>query len=59
MLGKLTSDDIQPVMDKYRELAGNKGFISMEDDIEDHEIGSKTDSSRQDSFEDDVVDMEE
>lgn len=59
-LGKLTSGDIRPVMDKYRELAGNKGFISMEDDIEDHEVRSGTDdSSRQDSFEDDVVDMEE
>jgi len=60
-LGKLTSDDIRPVMDKYRELAGDKGFISMEDDVSENGLGSATDdnSSEQDEIEDDIVDMEE
>jgi len=59
-LGKLTSDDIRPVMDKYRELAGEKGFISMEDDVSENGLGSATDnSSEQGQIEDDIVDMEE
>jgi len=28
-LGKIDSSDITPIMDKYRELAGDKGFIEM------------------------------
>ena len=52
ILGKLTSDDIKPVMDKYRELAGRKGFISLEDDVEDDNVGSLTDGSSHYSLED-------
>jgi len=47
-------------MDKYRELAGNKGFISIEDDVTDDEIGSWTERSvGNNSVEDDYIDMEE
>lgn len=56
-LGKLTSEDVTEVMDKFRELAGTKGFISVTEDVEDDDNGSSTGSD--DSFEEDVVDMEE
>lgn len=49
MLGKITSDDIKPVMDRYRELAGGKGFISLEQDAEHDDVGDSTD---EDSVED-------
>jgi hypothetical protein len=28
-LGKLTSDDVRPIMDKFREMAGEQGFITL------------------------------
>lgn len=59
-LGKLTSEDIKPIMDKYRELAGNKGFISVEDDVTDDDIASSAEGSvGNDSVEEDYIDMEE
>jgi len=33
ILGKINSSDIQPIMNKFRALAGEKGYISVEDDI--------------------------
>jgi len=33
MLGKINSSDVQPIMNKFRALAGQKGYISVEDDI--------------------------
>ena len=32
-LGKVSSDDIRPIMDKFREHAGNKSYIAIEDMI--------------------------
>jgi hypothetical protein len=33
-LGKIRSDDIRPIMDKFREAAGQRGFIQLDDDGE-------------------------
>ena len=35
MLGRIDSDDIKPVMDKFRSLAGDKDYISVSQDISD------------------------
>ena len=34
-LGKIGSDDIKPIMDKFRCLAGPKGFITQDDVVQD------------------------
>jgi len=57
LLDKVSSSDIEPIMDKFRELAGRKGFITMSDipaseDGTDRGDGSKDDSSRADSTSD-------
>lgn len=54
-LGKLTSEEIEPIMDKYRELAGNKGFILVTEDAEKDNVSKEDD----DDLSKDVVDMEE
>jgi len=60
MLGKLTSETIEPVMDKFRELAGDKGFISVTDDAEKDDVSQGDDENiSKDSLQEDVVDMEE
>ena len=54
-LGKLSSDDIHPIMAKYRELAGEKGFISVAQDVVDESI----DASDTEDVAEDVIDQEE
>uniref|UniRef100_A0A7S4RY40 Potassium channel domain-containing protein n=1 Tax=Ditylum brightwellii TaxID=49249 RepID=A0A7S4RY40_9STRA len=36
-LGKVTADDITPIMDKFRKLAGKKGYIELEDEMAERE----------------------
>lgn len=55
-LRKITSEDIKPIMDKYRELAGCNGFISLEDDVSEVELDSST---RNYSDDEDYIDTEE
>ena len=58
MLGKLSSDDIQPIMEKFRQHAGDKGYIAVEDMVEDEMIGSD-DTQVKEEIEEDVIDVEE
>ena len=55
-LGKISSEDVTPVMDKFRELAGDKGYICMVGDTEEHEMGSSTNSDA--SFIEDCNDVD-
>jgi hypothetical protein len=55
-LGKIDSDDIRPIMNKFRDLAGDKGYISVEDVPDETVHGSSTDLA---SFEEDEIDKEE
>ena len=41
-LGKLQSEDIRPVMEKFREHAGDKGYIAISDMIEEEDAGEDT-----------------
>lgn len=34
LLGKITKDDLHPIMDKFRALAGPKGVIDVNDDMD-------------------------
>ena len=41
-LGKVSSDDVIPIMDRFRSLAGEKGYIQVSDEqtsFDDFEIG--------------------
>lgn len=41
-LGKITADDLSPIMDKYRYLAersGNSGYIEVNENLEESEMG--------------------
>lgn len=40
MLGKIDSDDIGPIMEKFKTLAGAKDYISVREDIVDETMGS-------------------
>lgn len=40
-LNKIGSDDIRPVMDKFRLLAGPKGFITQDDVVTDEAIDNE------------------
>lgn len=53
-LGYLDSERIQPIMDKFRSYAGEKGFISAEDHIDD----DPQDDELQAELEEDVIDAE-
>ena len=55
-LGKVDSDDIRPIMDKFRTLAGNKGYISVTEDICEEKIDE---DSTYDELEEDEIDHEE
>jgi len=37
-LGKITSEDLQPIMDKFRTLCNDTGFISLEKENIDHDV---------------------
>lgn len=54
-LGKLTSEDVRPIMDKFRDLAGNKGYISFIEDVHEENIND-TESER---IGEDEIDYEE
>lgn len=43
-LGKIKSSDITPIMDKFRDLAGDKGFIFVSEDIGDTDDESNNNS---------------
>ena len=38
VLNKISSDDITPIMNRYRSLAGDRGFITMGEDTEEDKI---------------------
>jgi len=42
-LGKIDSDDIGPIMDRFRTLAGEKGYIQSTDPIEEDEFDMEED----------------
>eukprot|EP00934_Nitzschia_sp_Nitz4_P009265 Nitzschia sp. Nitz4//scaffold31_size150131//117489//120534//NITZ4_002847-RA/size150131-augustus-gene-0.8-mRNA-1//1//CDS//3329547716//9255//frame0 len=54
MLNKLSSSDIEQIMDKFRDLAGNKGYIIADD--ADHGSAIEDEEDREDSGE--IVEME-
>ena len=54
-LGKVSSDDIRPIMDKFRNLAGDKGYISFIEDVHEEDI-DQTNSAR---IEEDEIDHED
>lgn len=54
-LGKLNSDDIRPIMDKFRRQAGDKGYIAVDDVVEEETIN---DDSAELEMEEDVIDCE-
>jgi hypothetical protein len=54
-LGKISSTDIAPIMDKFRALAGDKGYIAA-DDVPDERIEEQ---STDGNIEDDQIDHEE
>ena len=37
-LGKMTTEDVRQIMNKFRELAGDKGYISVEEDTEENKV---------------------
>ena len=55
-LGKLSSEDIRPIMDKFRSQAGGKGYIAVDDVVEEEDI--QNDSAEMD-MEEDIIDVEE
>lgn len=55
MLGKIDSDDIRPIMNKFRALAGEKGFISVDTDIVEENINEVDPGD----VEEDEIDQEE
>ena len=48
-LGKISSDDIRPIMDKFRDLAGPKGYIDMDDAVSEASIGDSSEDIREDA----------
>lgn len=40
-LGKVSSDDIRPVMEKFKKMAGPKGFISINDVVGEDSLGEE------------------
>lgn len=42
-LGKISSDDVGPIMDRFRTLAGEKGYIQLSDQLEEDEFEMKED----------------
>jgi hypothetical protein len=44
MLNKISSADVTPIMDKFRELAGGKGFINALDDAEEDPIADEAEA---------------
>lgn len=54
-LDKITASDIQPIMDKFRMLAGKKGYIQLASPIEIAE--ASTDDSEQAELDDAITDM--
>ena len=37
-LGKISSDDIRPIMAKFKGMAGSKGYISIDDPVEEEKL---------------------
>lgn len=48
VLGKLSSEDIQPIMAKFRDLSGSKGYISVENDIHDDDLADAPPTEEED-----------
>ena len=48
-LGKISSDDIRPIMDKFRDLAGVKGYIDLDDAVSEASIGDSSEDIREDA----------
>jgi hypothetical protein len=42
-LGKISSNDVGPIMDRFRTLAGTKGYIQISDQLEEDEFETKED----------------
>ena len=49
-LGKISSDDISPIMAKFKSLAGSKGYISMQDTAAEDELASNPDDVYEDAI---------
>jgi hypothetical protein len=37
-LGKISSEDVKPIMDKFRAQAGSKNYISIDDEFEEDDL---------------------
>lgn len=59
-LGHLDSDTVKHIMDKFREHAGEKGYIAMDDDLneEDPQADCTEAKEEYDILENDVIDEE-
>ena len=51
-LNKISSDDIKPIMDKFKALAGPKNYISIEDQKAEEQDVTQLSSSRLDAVHD-------
>jgi len=51
MLNKISRSDVEQIMDKYREMAGDKGYIIAEDAAKDGERKAKRDDTQSSSKE--------
>ena len=40
-LGKISSDDIRPIMEKFKGLAGSKGYIGIHDTVSEDKLGEE------------------
>ena len=52
-LGKINSKDIRPIMDKFREAAGDRGYIQLDEVTEGDDDSDDNDSSE--SFDEEVL----
>ena len=58
MLNKIERSDVEQIMDKFRELAGEKGYIVYSDAAAEGEIAADRDDEGDDALEDEDMNLE-
>ena len=55
LLGKVSSDDIRPIMHKFRSIAGEKGYIGMDDAAKTEHTSREPDAVQESMLQDALV----